>query len=270
MRFLVWCIVFVFGVLVGYDFGAYIDGEFWGIVPDVMVEVHGLFFDLLIVGLVFLIFEKIQEERFQADKAKKLLKDLCLSPKQEDISKKCDAIKELNHLKQKTIHLMNVVLIDGDLKNVKIVKSELLSCNFNNADLWEAEMNGSFFTCCDFTETKFHEAKINDQAVFSGCVFGETRFFRTELKRAKFRGENLFKTYFHKAILTDADFSEANLMHTDFRAADITRAIFDGAFVPEDWFNRLDVWQSTGREQIIRKYDIVEFRPHEYRLKLKD
>jgi len=266
LKFVITATVYVFFFLLGYDIPTFCAGGLGEVLQNVMYEIHGLFFDLLILTSIFLVLQTFQEESEKAEAAYSFIKEKNYSPDPIDIKNKCKAIKTLNSMDETQIVLYQTVLTHGELQNVRLLNTDLYSCNFDEVFFWDGWLNGTSFTECTFTETRFDGAKMNNVS-FLGCTFGDSRFHFTELKEAKFIKEVLNKVYFQRAILTDADFTEAVLIDTDFRAADLTGAIFNDAIVPFGWFDRLEIWEVIGRDQIIQNYEPVEVSPGKYRLK---
>lgn len=255
--------------LIGYDFCAYRQGFINDVFQNVMYEVHGLFFDLLILTSIFLVLQASHDENEKAKDAKSLIRELNYSDVAKDIEKKCKAIRLLNSIDITDIMLYQTILTGGNLQGIKLLTTEIYGCRFDNAFLFDSKLYGTTFKECYFNNTRFDGAKLN-KATFSGCEFGNTRFILAELSGTNFSNEILSKVYFQRANLIGADFSGADLSDTDFRACDLTDANFEGATVSFKWVHQLENWEVISREQIIQDYNIEEITPEKYQLKKKN
>lgn len=127
--------------------------------------------------------------------------------------------------------------------NVRNVKKDFPTVNFNESIIREAKFNDAWFLNSDFTETKGRWADFSDanlkKAQFSGANLRETKFTSTDLRDAKFPDAHLGKAELNPATLRNAQFPRANLDkadlsnssldHANFSNAELTEADFSGA-----------------------------------------
>lgn len=119
------------------------------------------------------------------------------------------------------------------LNKVGVSKIDLNACFLSNADLRWANLSGARMMQTDLSSASLLGANL------AGAILLEANLSRASLSSA-----NLSRADLGDAILLGAILREANLSGGDL----------NGAFVNEDWFEKLEQWEVIGREEIKAKY----------------
>jgi len=120
-------------------------------------------------------------------------------------------------------------------------------CNFDGADLGDANLVGVDFVRCSFRETGFQGARLhgvtfrrcnlagaNFRAVKGSCRFGDSKltgavFEASTLYGCSLQNQILPHTNFRVAKLRNCIFKDTDLRYCDFEGADLSGANLDGA-----------------------------------------
>jgi hypothetical protein len=187
------------------------DSEFnW---HDILVEAHGLIFDLFIFGLLITVFDFVRTRREKRQRYSEEIEDLIGWKSEEAKVKILAKVKRLYDLGQRRFFLSNSYLkcanlsdydltdsvivltnlkkgsfIRGNLKNVQLTASKLnkvyfTSANLENTDLSNSICNGAFFTATDLINTKFKRADLR-KASFVGCYYKNVNLENAKLDGA--------------------------------------------------------------------------------------
>ena len=231
-------------------------GIYWGLdyKNDVLVEAHGLLFDLLVFGILLAIYDKIksdEEERKKEEVERKLKVELHLEEIDDFRRWKSEEAKfrvrgnilRLNKLDHSKIDLAELDLSKLDLKEVKLNHSNLFQTDFSSSNLANAEFK---------------------EIICSNSKFNKTKTF---LLNAKFQNSHLQYCEFIESYLNGADFTDAKLSNIDFCRADLRNVIFkrtyfydpnlSGAEVNEDFIENLKKWDIQGHP-IYDWYEVVK------------
>lgn len=155
----------------------------------------------------------------------------------------------------------NIRLNGADLAESILRQSQLIGCDFREANLAEANLSESTLRLCTFDgaraqKTQFEKTCIEDCSLqgadFSGACLRRARLSESSWARASlqeaileeahgdgtsFRGADLRGASLVRAKLVDADFRGADLTGANFSNADIARADFRGAILDNVQWN---------------------------------
>lgn len=167
---------------------------------DILVEAHGLIFDLFIFGLLITGFDFIRTRREKRVRYNEEIEDLKGWKSEEAKVKILANIKRLCDLGQRTFFLSGSYLkcanlseydltgsvivltnlkrgsfVRSNLKNVQLTASKLnkvyfTSANLENTDLSNSNCKGAFFTAVNLENTSFKQADLR-KASFIGCYY---------------------------------------------------------------------------------------------------
>ncbi|MBN2533124.1 MAG: pentapeptide repeat-containing protein [Spirochaetales bacterium] len=216
---------------------------------SIVARVHGIFFDIVLLGLFLLIFELLRGRKRKIDRYREELEDIFFWNEKEGILKKAGIIRRLSALGAKIKELSGIVLAGADINKVNLEGATL-----EGADLSGVKLNDSLLNRIIFTR---HAVATKQEIIFSM----ETRFTRIsgaelnnaricdaecacmdfsgiQMMYAKLNRTNLKSAVFHKAILRFAEMKEALLEDADFSEADLYRATFKGADLQGSFFSR--------------------------------
>lgn len=203
-------------VVLSFKLGVYDDFS------DILVEAHGLIFDIVIFGILLQLFI-IRRDR------------------KERIRRYKDNIEDYNSLKteeSKTIIMSNVKkLLSEGVSDLFLMNSYLPSStfshdNFSETMFIESDLNNTRFhgkyNKCSFALADMHESELIN------CTLKDTLFTETNLRNTTFSHCKVLKGHFYKANLENATFyfcdlkdcffDKANIKNTKFAFADGLKA----------------------------------------------
>ena len=208
---------------------------------DILVEAHGLVFDLIVFGIIITVFDFIRNRREKRSRYNEEIEDL-LGWKNEEAKVKILAkVKRLYELGQRKFNLTHAYLKSADLNYYDFTNSGI---NFANIE------NGSF------VRSLLKNVNLIDSNLKS-VTFTNTEFINT----------NLIQSDCRKAIFCCSVFFEANLKNVDLRKAefsgcDIDNSNFEGVKLSNakvddpNWFDYLEKHGNFGVNELKKKYYI--------------
>jgi len=209
----------------------------------VVVELHGMIFDLVLFGILLSMYEKFRTKR-------ELIRQL-----HEEV----DYYRDWKEEESK--HRLRVLIKKLNLQ--KITKINISNCHLDNVELKEVNFKGS-----EFEYASFHSSQLDK------CVFTETKvklsiFADALLYNSKFDNATLSECVFSSTFLNNVDFRNSNLEYANFSRAIIGKANFDGANMENinldealvsdrNWFETLKDVGVNGIETIEKKYSFAK------------
>jgi BTB/POZ domain-containing protein KCTD9 len=224
---------------------------------QLVAEAHGMVFDILVIGILFVWINKVSDKKKLISNCLEDIDDLRLrnadilkiyqnienneDPLQaehkmrnyrirgaswgdnENIRLKLiKAIKVLSRNNVTTIDLHNINISGGKFVNINLKRSKLnasllLDCNFDYANLSNAE-------CCD---TNFDGSCLDHVNLESSNSIGAS-FVGASLNFANLCGSKLISADFKEAYLNSARFRHANCSGADFTGAHLIKTDFRG------------------------------------------
>ena len=192
------------------------DEEF---IRDVLVEAHGMLFDILIIGTFIFALQKLAEKRLE--------KKRNIQRWQEEI----DDFRGWKSEEAKFRILGNIKrLIRNGITDINLTDSFL-----KNADLLGVNLKGADFEGANLEGTNLGRANL-EEACLLGANLEEACLRVANLKRADLLGANLKETDLRRANLMGADLSRAHLKgaylrETYLKGADFWKAHLEGAYL---------------------------------------
>jgi hypothetical protein len=189
----------------------YYKGNYQEYMIMLLEELHGLVFDLAIIGiLIFWLFRR-GEKRRNTREYQEEIDDFRTWESEEAAFKTVGNIKRLNRLKVYDIDLSHCYLARTNLNHARLTEANLNYANCSNAFLIDVHFEGA-----RLNQTNFENSNLN-QSVFRGAYAGGSIF----------RDAYLIKTDFESASLIRANFENAFLMEANLQKADLTEASFN-------------------------------------------
>lgn len=177
------------------------DKEFWG---NILVEAHGMLFDILVIGVFILSLNKLAEKRIENQKYLDEIDDFRGWKSSEAAFRIAGNIKRLNRNRCKS----KINLVTCYLSSVDLYGENLRGANLTNATLMGA----------DLTKTDLTGAIIRG-ANLIGTNLAGTDLKGTDLRGADLRGADLRGANLRGADLRVLDPSTADIMNVDIRKA---------------------------------------------------
>lgn len=208
---------------------------------DVLVEAHGILFDLLVFGVLLAIYDKLKEDNY---KRKKLLLKI------EEFRTKIDDFRHLRtdeskfQIRSYILFLNKKNCTDIDLSYLNLTSLDMKEVIFDNSNLFKTNFSGTNLHKSSFKNIICHTSKFNGNKTF--------------LNRVDFSGANIQNSEFIKTYLNAADFSNATLSKVDFSGADLRNVnfqntyffgpTFEGAEVNSDFIEKLKTCNISGHK----------------------
>jgi hypothetical protein len=152
--------------LISRSFGVYSKDPPTPWVKDILVEVHGMWFDILVLGIFLTILnvvtERRREIRREIGRHEEELRDFSRWTEPEGILRKAGIIRRLQNL-QPVVELNRIRLDGVRLQTVK--NTRFFDCILDGADFQGMSLCNAHFASCSFNGANFAYAKL------SGALF---------------------------------------------------------------------------------------------------
>lgn len=195
---------------------------------NILVEAHGMIFDILILGVLFAWFAQGGEKQRDIKRYQEEIEDYRGWESDEAKYRIAGNIKRLNSLGVSNIDLHMMNLREADLCRLNLRNANLLHCKMEKACIEGTDFSGATLFFSDLSE-----AGDKTKRIFHISDIVQTNFKNAKLSGAKFVKASLREANFTDAHATDTDFSKADLMYADFSNANLYGAILHGADLRE-------------------------------------
>lgn len=208
-------------LVLSLSFGYYVNdfANFW---EQILVEAHGMIFDIAIIGILIFWLNQNGEIRQRIRTYKDEIDDFRLWESDEAAFRTVGNIKRLNRHKIYEINLVNCHLARTNLNYVNLKGSNLNSANFSSSSLIETNLENT-----RLNQTNFENANLN-QAMLNGSYASGAVFKDAFLIKAQFENAFLIKTNFRNAFLMESNLCGSYLMGADFENASLYKADLRG------------------------------------------
>jgi uncharacterized protein YjbI with pentapeptide repeats len=211
---------------------------------SVIARVHGIFFDIVLLGLFLLIFEVARGKNRKIERYREELEDIFFWNEKEGILKKAGVIRRLSNLGAKISKLSGIVLTCADVSKVNLEGADLSGAKLNDTRLNRAVFSRHSDTekrenvlAGETLDTRLAGAELNNAYICDAeCAYLD--FSGIQMINAKLNRTNLRSAVFNKTVLRFAEMKEALLNKADFSEADLYRATFKGADLRGSFFSR--------------------------------
>jgi hypothetical protein len=193
---------------------------FWG---NVLVEAHGMLFDIAIIGILLFWLNQNGEIRQRIRTYQNEIDDFRLWRSEEAAFRTVGNIRRLNRHKIYEINLVNCHLPKTNLSYVNLKASNLNSANVSNCSLIEINLENSRLNQTNFDNSNLNGANLRG-AYASGSNFQDAYLIKTNMENAF-----LIKSNFKNAFLMEANMANSYLMGADFENASLYKADLRGA-----------------------------------------
>lgn len=208
--------------VVGSSFPYYLT-DFEKFYEQVLVEAHGMIFDIAIIGILLFWLNQNGEIRQRVRTYKDEIDDFRQLESSEASFRMVGNIKRLNRHKIHEINLVNCFLPRTQLSYINLKGSNMNSANLSNASLLETNLENT-----RLNQTNFENANLN-QANLKGAYASGANFKDAFLIKTQFENTFLIKSNFANAYLMEANLQNSYLMGADFENASLYKADFRGA-----------------------------------------
>jgi uncharacterized protein YjbI with pentapeptide repeats len=198
----------------------YSDDKFW---PQILVEAHGMIFDIAIIGILLFWLNQNGDKRRRIRSYKDEIDDFRLLESDEAAFRIVGNVKRLNRHRIYEINLVNCYLAKTHMSYINLRGSNLNSANLCNASLLETNLEHTRLNQTNFENANLNQANLK-AAYASGANFKDAFLIKTQ-----FENTFLIKTNFTNAYLMEANLQNSYLMGADFENASLYKADFRGA-----------------------------------------
>lgn len=152
---------------------------------DVLGNINGSLFDLILFGVIFVAFNKNREKKRKIIEYSELIEDFRDWKSDEAKYRILGAVKRLQELGVKNIDLNRCYLKAVMLNNMRFENADL-----NCIDLSNANISNCKFIKCNFSGAQLPLANLTDCDLID-CNIDSCNFFQTNIFRTNFGGSNL-------------------------------------------------------------------------------
>lgn len=208
-------------------------------IRDVLIEAHGMLFDILIIGTfifaLHMLVEKRREKKRNIQKWLEEIDDFRGWKSEEAMHRIVGNIKRLNRNGFTKINLLGCNLIDAnlnfanlkeaELNSVALIGAKLYLANLSGASLYNAELRGAVldesnlkvanFYNADLTEASLYLAKLNE-AKLDLAILKKANLELADLEGASLGGANLKQANLREANLKRVSLSVSRVLGIDF------------------------------------------------------
>lgn len=193
----------------------YLDG-IYGLEPrDIVVEAHGMLFDILLFGIILAVYDRITRHKEDVQRYLEEIDDFRGWEGKEAMYRIVGNVRRLNRLGVTNVSLVDANLAAANLIDVNLEGGNMTRTNFQGARLARANLN----------LIKGQKANLEgiyaSEATFAGAELQEANLQGAELVSADFAGTNLKNANLLGARLMGADLRGAEISGVDFRGADL-------------------------------------------------
>jgi BTB/POZ domain-containing protein KCTD9 len=190
---------------------------------NLLVEAHGMIFDLLIIGILLVWLNKMGEKRLRIRRYQEEIDDFRHWINDEASFRIAGDLKRLNKDKVYNIDLYNCHLKNVNLNYVTLSGSNMNYINLEDSTLQNANLDNVRLNQANLQNVKMQGASLKN-AQMSGANLQFTTAIKTDftdanLIKAKFKGAVLIDSILTNSMVAGADFTDANLFKADLSNA---------------------------------------------------
>lgn len=216
-------LIVVLPIVYFFSRNIYQDESTWN---GVLIEAHGMIFDIIIIGLLVTVISKRREKRLEIERYKDEIDDYRGWETQEASQRISGLIRRLDKRnKSKYLNLSSCRLSNAQLSNVNLQGAQLAGANLQRAHLDEANLQGAYLML-----TNLQMARLN-KANLQGVSGLNANLQRAHLKRANLQRANLTCANLRGAFLNGANLQEANLEGACLQGVNLKGANLKGAII---------------------------------------
>lgn len=186
----------------------------YGLKPsDILVEAHGVLFDIVLFGIILAVYDRITRHKEDVQRYLEEIDDFRGWEGKEAMYRIVGNIRRLNRL-----GVTNVSLVDANLAAANLAEVDLESGNMTRTNFQGARMARANLSLIE-----------GQKANLEGIYASGARFAGADLTEANLQGAELVSADFTNAMLRNANLLGARLMEADLRGAEISGVDFRGA-----------------------------------------
>lgn len=207
---------------------------YWDVYDDrnfqmnLISEMHGMLFDILVLGILMLWLNRMGEKRMEVRKYIEEIDDFRKLDNMEARQRVVGNIKRLNKRGIHDLDLRSCQLVGANLQDVDLTNSNLFEANLTEAILQGANCSAAIFVSANLSSANLMGASLQ-QANFSNARLHHANLWEANLLRTNFEGADLSHGHLEGVNASEADFSSSILAGIHLLGANLSRANFLGA-----------------------------------------
>lgn len=188
---------------------------------NVLSELHGMIFDLLVIGILIVWLNELGQKRQLVRSYKDEIDDFRIWESEEAAYRTVGNIKRLNRYRIYDIDLVSCFLSRTNLSHVTLKGANLNNANASNSNLIEVNLEGARLNRTNFENSNLNQINLT-AAYASGTNFKDAYMIKANLLnafliKADFKNAFLMEANLNGANLTGANLDNANLYKADMR-----------------------------------------------------
>jgi hypothetical protein len=164
----------------------------------ITIEAFGMLFDILVLGILFNIFNNIGERKREIRRYLEEIDDYRGWDEKEAMYRIVGNIKRLQKLGEKKLYLKNCYLEDAKLHGIELPGANLEGANLTKAKLQLADLQKANLKRANLTEAKLNWANLQGVDLFGAILQNAS------LEEANFEGASLTLANLENVVLTGA------------------------------------------------------------------
>jgi len=206
---------------------------------DILIESHGLIFDLLVFGIMITIFDFLRSRKERRSRYNEEIEDLVGWEHEEAKIKIIANVKRLYDLGQRRFFLSNTYLKCADLSDFDLTNSVIAFANLKKGSFVRSNLKNVQLTASKLREVYFTKANLEN-----------TDLSNTDCRGAFFTASIIVNTNFKQADLREACFIACYYKNVNMEDAKLDKVIVDDL----KWFENLQNNGALNVENLIDKY----------------
>lgn len=224
---------------------------------DLLIQGHGMMFDIALIGMLLYWLNQNGEKRSRIRMYQDEIDDFRLWESAEAAFRTVGNLKRLNRHGIYDVNLVNCYLSNTNINYVNLKGSNMNSANISNSSLIDVVLENARLNQTNFENSNLNSANMRG-AYASGAIFKDAFLIKADMEnsfliKTNFKGAFLMEANLRGAYLMGADFENASLYKADFRGVKgltidqlkVAKTLFLAKFDPEfltqheDFFNNL-------------------------------
>lgn len=171
-----------------------LDLPHWGeeaFTENILVEAHGLFFDLFVFGVILTLYENFRDKKDRMERYREEIEDYCGWNEKEAVFRVVGIIKRLNREGQTSINLQKCYLEGASLRKASLAGADLSQANLKNAVLSQADLSKANLARTNLAGANLSGANLQGANLLNAILTGakvESHEWLANLKRMQVEG----------------------------------------------------------------------------------
>lgn len=210
---------------------------------DILVEAHGLIFDLLILGLLWTVFEFYKSKKEKIKALTDEINDLIQLKTEEARVGIISKMNSLYYLGVCKFYISGAFLKNGSLQEMDLTESIMVLINFENGSFIRSTLKNVDLRASNLKNVYFTDADLEN-----------AKLSRSNLSKSKFTITNFTNSDLTDCDLDEAEFAGCSYENANFSGVKLTNVLVDN----KDWFGELKSQNVIGIDELEQLYTVSE------------